>query len=102
MGDDNPLLLLAATLVAAGIDLVVIGSTARLLRAELVEPNDLDVAVRAHSYPALAEVLGEPARSHIWGGHFTTSFGPLDVQCHDPLPPLAGHARIAGAEVAFA
>jgi hypothetical protein len=102
VGESDPFLLLAATLVAAGVDLVVVGSASRLLRGERVTPNDLDIAIRPALRPALTNVLGAHARSERWGRRFVTSFGPLDVQYHDPLPAPAGHACIAGVKVAFA
>ena len=102
MGDSDAFLLLAATLVAADVELVVVGSTARLLHGEAVAPNDLDIAIRPASVQSLTGLFGAHARSAEWGRHFVTSFGPLDVQYHDPLPAIAGHADIGGVQVAFA
>jgi hypothetical protein len=85
MGMRQPVAL-ARELALLGADVVVVGSTARLLRGFRVDPADLDVAVRDDALPSLVHALaalGSPVDAgRLARGRcvrVSTAWGPLDV-----------------------
>ena len=78
--------LLAAELARCGAVVVVVGGTARWLRAGAGRPRDLDVVVDPSSVPALVRALAAlgvaaraPAVLRCRDVQLATGWGPLDV-----------------------
>lgn len=85
MGTPRPVAL-ARELALLGADVVVVGSTARLLRGQAVDPADLDVSVSDECVPSLARALaalGSPVDAGRLSrgrcSRMATAWGPLDV-----------------------
>jgi hypothetical protein len=78
---DEQLCLLAASLVAAGLRLVVVGSLARRWGGEDVAPHDLDIVVvdTPENLATLSRALDHIGARPISAHRFETSFGLLDV-----------------------
>lgn len=97
--------LFAAELAWRGAQVVVVGGTARWLRAALGHPRDLDVVVTPDAVPALAAALndlGVPAQAaslmRCRQVRFQTGWGPLDVFVEED-PPAWGPVLIDGVPV---
>ena len=109
------LLLLAATLVSRGVDLVVVGGVARALSGVPHRAADLDIAVdedsenlvrlikallslgTAGSLPLTPELVVRRSPLRV-----VTSFGPLDIFVGRHLPRDAARKVIGGFPVRFA
>jgi hypothetical protein len=78
---DEQLCLLAASLVAAGLRFVIVGSLARRLGGDDVAPHDLDIVVAdtPENVVALSNALDDIGARPISAHRFETSFGLLDV-----------------------
>ena len=100
---DDQLCLLAASLVAAGLRLVVVGSLARRLGGEDVAPHDLDIVIAdtPENLVALSNALNDIGARPISAHRYETSFGLLDVfpsnESGDEYPTF----EIAGIELSF-
>lgn len=108
--------LLAATLVSDGIDLVVIGGTARALSGAAHHPADLDVAVHGarDNLVRLVETLrrlgAQPATPPLTPEvlmrrspcRVVTSFGPVDVFVRASLPTDTATEVLGGIAVGVA
>lgn len=97
--------LLAAELAWRGAEVVVVGGSARWLRAAVGDPRDLDVVVTPDSVPALVAALndlGVPAQAasltRCRQVRFQTGWGPLDVFVEED-PPACGPVLVDGVPV---
>ena len=108
-------ILLAATLVSRGVDLVVVGGVARVLSGVPHKPADLDIALdedsdnlvrlveallslgAAESLPLTPELVVRRSPLRV-----VTSFGPLDIFVGRDLPSDTATHVIGGFPVRFA
>jgi len=99
---------LAVELAARGAQVVVVGGTARWLRAGSRWPRDLDVVVAEPQVPALVSALAQIG-VHICAATLrecrqvglTSAWGPLDVFVAESLPP-AGVVQVGGCALVVA
>jgi hypothetical protein len=100
---DEQLSLLAASLVAAGLRFVVIGSLARRLGGEDVAPHDLDIVVAdtPENLATLSRALDDIGARPISAHRYETSFGLLDVFPSNESAAAFPTFEIAGIELSF-
>jgi hypothetical protein len=99
---------LAVELAARGAQVVVVGGTARWLRAGSRWPRDLDVVVAEPQVPALVSALAQIG-VHICAATLrecrqvglTSAWGPLDVFVAESLPP-SGVVQVGGCALVVA